>query len=201
MPQLPRIEPGSTPITNASPNRRLDPIAESQPGRDVAKMGQAVANLGFRLQEAQNVQEKTKAENQLSQDINRINTEAANDPDFSKERQAYYDSQLRKAKDKASGLIAHPRVRGLFAEGANSSVAISSAKIQDNFRTKMISQGQADANIFIDNKKREAAATNDPAAKNLIHTQVDAKLLELKLAGYITAKEYAKRKIDYKDDL
>jgi len=61
MPQLPVIAPGQTKMTTASPNRRLDPSAESQPGRDVAMMGKAVAQMGFRMQEVQNLQQRTKA--------------------------------------------------------------------------------------------------------------------------------------------
>jgi len=53
-------------MTTASPNRRLDPSAESQPGRDVAMMGKAVAQMGFRMQEVQNQQQSVKATNSAS---------------------------------------------------------------------------------------------------------------------------------------
>ena len=93
MPQLPVISPGQTKMTTASPNRRLDPSAESQPGRDVAMMGKAVAQMGFRMQEVQNLQQRTKASSNATAKRNKIMADQAADPRFDDDTKAYYEGE------------------------------------------------------------------------------------------------------------
>jgi len=200
MPKLPRIEPSTQKMTTASPNRRLDPQAESQPGRDLSEFGKAVAYVGFKLQDAQDTQEKTKAQNYLSVESAKLQQEAANDNDFSPQRKKYYDDRLQEVKNQSAQFVTNPFKKSDYMQDADANVSIASIKIGNEFRTKMISAGMAELDTFVDLKKREYASTGDPNAKKLLMTQAEEKLLEARDSGFITAHEYAKRAIKLNED-
>jgi len=200
MPQLPVISPGQTKMTTASPNRRLDPSAESQPGRDVAMMGKAVAQMGFRMQEVQNLQQRTKASSNTTAKRNKILSDQNNDPDFSDERKAYYNSELKKAAPGEAQGIVHSGTRALFLANQEGATAAASLKIENNMRTKMFTDLEVRTQQVIYDEKVAAATATTQAEKTTAELNVLDLIEMLHKTGAITPQEYLKQKLNLKDD-
>ena len=200
MPQLPVISPGQTKMTTASPNRRLDPSAESQPGRDVAMMGKAVAQMGFRMQEVQNQQQSVKATNSASAKRNKILSDAQNDSDFSDERKAYYNSELIKiAPNEAQG-ISSPSTRAMFIANSEGSTAAASLKIETNFRTKMLKDYEAQTNQSIYDNKVAYATAITPAGRKIALDNSFRTLKGAKDIGVYDSAAHSKKKLALLDE-
>ena len=198
-PQLPRIEPGQTKMTTASPNRRLDPSAESQPGRDVANMGKAVAQMGFKMQEVQNLQQRTKASSNTTAKRNKILSDQNNDPDFSDERKAYYNSELKKAAPGEAQGIVHSGTRALFLANQEGATAAASLKIENSMRTKMLVDLKIRTDEVIHQEMVNAALATNQAEKDTARLNVTDLLEMLNVTGAIKPEEYMKQKLNLKD--
>jgi len=200
MPQLPVISPGQTKMTTASPNRRLDPSAESQPGRDVANMGKAVAQMGFRMQEVQNLQQRTKASSNATAKRNKIMADQAADPRFDDDTKAYYEGELKKVTSGEAPGISHMGTRALFLANQEGATAAASLKIENNMRTKMLTDLDVRTQEVIYNEKVAAATATTQAEKDTAELNVQDLLAMLNATGAITPKEYMKQKLNLKDD-
>jgi hypothetical protein len=200
MPKLPRIEPSTQKMTTASPNRRLDPQAESQPGRDLSEFGKAVAYVGFKLQDAQDLQEETAGQNYFSVETNKLHQEVANNKDLSPAKKKQYDDRLQEIKNTSAQFVTNPLKKSAYMQNADANVSIAQIKIDDTFRTKMIEAGAANLEFLLNDNKKEFASTNDLRTQRLIMNRVKYFMAKAYNAGFISREEYVNKSIKLEDE-
>jgi len=200
MPQLPVIAPGQTKMTTASPNRRLDPSAESQPGRDVAMMGKAVAQMGFRMQEVQNLQQRTKASNLAAARRNKILSDQNLDSDTSDEKKAYYLGEIRKVTPGEAQGMSSPSARALFIANEEGANAAASLEIENNFGTKIIKAQEANTNEKLYNLKVKYAKAKDDVGRKVVKDEALRLLEDNKNAWLLRPVQYTNKKLGLQDE-
>ncbi len=107
-----RISPSRRTITPGIPGRTIQDIGTAS---DIIKsVGQTASEIGENIARANNVAERTRAQNQFDSTLIDIQSRAEQDTDLSRERQISYDDEITKARSESARLISIPSEKSRF---------------------------------------------------------------------------------------
>lgn len=200
MPKVPTSNRTNSTITDQAPASRVNPAAAATGGRILADLGGGVSQISEQLERAQSFAEQTKAENALSTRLRDIEYRAAQDTDTTPEKRLRYREEITRAVEDSSQLVTLPYDRDIFSLRARDSGNIAGIKIDGQFASRMVDQGKADLNTYLDGVKQKYVSTRNMAEKEQAILEHDAKIDAAVAAGFVTREEASKKKTSRKAD-
>lgn len=150
---------------------------------DVAKQ---VDDITQKFREIRNVRETTKASTDLQLELDQIETQAANDPNF--EDVGAYQKKIDAAMGKHLSSITEPAVREKAQNDFRLKSYSSYSNVQSNFRKRQVEASQYALAKDIDTAKQAYVKTVDPTKKQLFMDGAMAAVQAHMKAGIITSE-------------
>lgn len=206
MAKIPKIEPTGNQLTPNAPTQLLRTVPGSGPA--MASAGAGFQAFGEKVKAAGLLAETTRAENHLNARLDEIKKQAGSDSDLSDDRRSYYDDQIDTAIGEAANNISINENRSMFELQSEGKAEISRNYVHGAFMKKIVDQGKADLDIYLQNKRDEFIQAPSPAEKELAMNERDAKISEMQAAGFLTAadattlqdaqnREWGKAQVEY----
>lgn len=206
MAKIPKIEPTGNQLTSSAPNQLLR--TPPGPGAALATAGSGIESFGEKIKQAGLLAETTRAENQLSGRLDEIKRLAGSDTDMSEERRAFYDDQIDTAIAESGNHISIPENRSMFELQSQGKAEISRNYVHGTFMKKIVDQGKADLDIYLQNKRDEFIQAPSPAEKDLAISERNNKISEMTAAGFLSTadattltdtqdREWGKAQVEY----
>jgi len=185
MARIPRIEPGERQLTTEAATRKTDVQAAGAEAGALATLGGVAEDVANQLTQAQDLAERTRAENQRQQRVNDLESQAQTDTDFSEERRQFYVSEMEKARTESSKEISLPGSKARYQNESKTKNQISQIRIDNVFRTKQRDNARAEYTRFLENKRDEYIEASSPAMMAMAVKERDSYLTELVKIGAI----------------
>jgi hypothetical protein len=206
MPKIPRIMPSGNTLTT-EPQGAFQKTTSAN-GEIMQSVGKEISNYGDMFTQANNLSEKTKAQNDLNTKLNDIHSRAEADTDTSAERKSQYDKEIDSAREESSKFITLPQERELYSLEASSKAEITRNRVNNSFMRKADAQAKVDLDIYLDNKKNDFIKAESYQEKQMAIVERDSKISEMVRAGRLdpssaTAlldfqrKDWAKSQVEY----
>ena len=180
--------------TTTSPGSVLrDPAKESQGGRNVRKMGQAVKQVSAAWQQVTDFSDKVTAQDNMDKELQELHNRAIADPDY--KNSEVYHQELADIRDKSLSGFSNNLARMEFSATANHQVNSARAQVDGIFRAKEIDHTTGKIVSQHEQNKNKFLANGDP---NFKAAQI-ALAEEAFRRGFVTEVYVANEKIRVND--
>lgn len=206
MPRIPRIMPsGNTLTTEPQGAFQRTPSAT---GEIMQAVGSEISRYGDMFTQANNLAEKTRAQNDLNSKLTDIHSRAEADTDISDKRRKEYDQEILKATEESAKAITLPEERNIFSMEAKSKSDITRNRVNNSFLRKTVNDSKEHLDIYLNNKKDDFIKAQTVQEKDMAITERDAKISEMVKAGMLDPadathlmefqrKDWAKSQVEY----
>lgn len=184
MARIPRIEPTGNQLTSSAPNQLLRVTPGAGPA--MAAVGGGLEAFGEKIKRAGLLAETTKAENHLNSRLDEIKRQAGTETDLSEQRRAFYNDEIDSAIAEAADHISINEDRSIFELQSAGKADISRNYVEAAFMKKIVDNGKAELDIYLQNKRDEFIKAPSPAEKTLAISERDNKIREMQEAGFLT---------------
>lgn len=206
MPKIPRIMPsGNALTTEPQGSFQRTPSAN---GEIVQAVGSEISRYGYIFTQANNLAEKTRAQNDLNSKLNDIHSRAEADTDISDKRRKEYEQEIEKATAESAEAITLPEERNIFSMESKSKSDITRTRINNSFLKKTVADSKQHLDIYLNNRKDDFIKAQTVQEKDMAITERDAKISEMVKAGKLDPadathlvefhrKDWAKSQVEY----
>lgn len=184
MPDFPRYNSKSQ-LTTQQPSVQAADDSSAKVIQEVGKIGQDVAEIGFKWQNAVNTVQKTTATNNFKLGMLDIQNRAANDPNYNNSNQ--YFKEIEKLKTDNLKGFSDKAIESEMAAEFNYAGKVGEIQVENLFKKKMIDVGQAGALKTLDMLSADPSTTPEMINENL-NNWVDAGLFDHTDAQKLSSK-------------
>ena len=177
MPDFPRYNSKAQPTTQ-QPSVQAPEDTSGKIMQEVGKIGQDVAEIGFKWQNAVNTVQKTTATNNFKLGMLDIQNRAANDPNYNNSDQ--YFKEIEKLKTDNLKGFSDKAVENEMASEFNYAGKVGQIQIDGLFKKKLIDVGQANTLKFIDTELNNPNDNSLSNIQNVLDQQVQSGIIDHK---------------------
>lgn len=184
--KIPQYQMSGSP-TSEAPNVRIDAESTGQAGRNMQTMGNAVADVAFKVKQAYDDERALKAQETMSQGIVAIKTKMASDPNLMQNRETYF-AEIAKVRDGALKGVGNPRHATALSSKFETDIENFDYDFTSMARPQQIKRAKAQFVVTNEALNNEWLIAND-ARKIQIWNEKQAGIRGLGEKGYMDPEE------------